>query len=51
MFALNLHLTERRHRSITVIVNFVHITPSSSVPTVDLEHVFIFRVFLNFNRF
>ena len=42
MFALNLHRAERRHRSTTVIANFEQITPSSSVPTVDLEHVFIF---------
>ena len=31
---------EQSHRSSFVIVNFEHITPSSSVSTVDLEHIF-----------
>ena len=31
---------EQSHRSSFVIVNFEHITPSSSVSTVGLEHIF-----------
>ena len=35
-------IAERCHRSIVVFVNFEHILPSSSVSTIDFEHVFIF---------
>ena len=39
---------ERRHRSTVVIVNFEHTTLSSSVRTIDFEHVFFFS---GFDRF
>ena len=43
---------EQSHRSTLVIVNFEHITPSSSVSTVVLEHIFFSgSIFLHFNRF
>ena len=32
------------HRSVVVIINFEHTTPSSSVSTVEFEHVFIFWI-------
>ena len=32
------------HRSAVVIFNFEHTTPSSSVSTVEFEHVFIFWI-------
>ena len=35
---------KRCHRSTVFNVNFEHITPSSSVSTVDFEYVFIFSV-------